>query len=86
MYNWRWELRPKGRRSRMTRTCALWRPEKGRPQEEIWIIPFDEKDPKKVFKISTTLGVEHKAMLIWVLREYRDIFKWEPEDMPWVDL
>ncbi|GAA0155640.1 hypothetical protein LIER_13327 [Lithospermum erythrorhizon] len=32
-----------------------------------------------------TLGVEHEAMLIWVLREYRAIFAWEPKDMPGVD-
>ncbi|GAA0158650.1 hypothetical protein LIER_15616 [Lithospermum erythrorhizon] len=35
--------------------------------------------------IGTLLGEEHEAMLIQVLREYRDIFAWEPKDMPGVD-
>ncbi|GAA0156651.1 hypothetical protein LIER_14095 [Lithospermum erythrorhizon] len=46
-------------------------PKKGKPHEEIRSVPFDEKEPAKVFRISTTLGAEHKAMLIRVIREYR---------------
>ncbi|GAA0172424.1 hypothetical protein LIER_26254 [Lithospermum erythrorhizon] len=60
-------------------------PNKGRPHEEIRSIPFDERDPTKVFKIGTTLGAEQEAMLVRVLREYWDIFTWEPKDTPGVD-
>ncbi|GAA0159957.1 hypothetical protein LIER_16621 [Lithospermum erythrorhizon] len=59
-------------------------PKKRRPHEEIWSIPFEERDPKKVFKIGTMLGAKHEEMLIRVLREYRDIFAREPQDMPGV--
>ncbi|GAA0160464.1 hypothetical protein LIER_39048 [Lithospermum erythrorhizon] len=45
-------------------------PNKGRPHKEVRSVPFDEGDPTKVFKIGTTLEVEHEAMLIRVLREY----------------
>ncbi|GAA0149225.1 hypothetical protein LIER_08454 [Lithospermum erythrorhizon] len=40
------------------------RHKKGRPHEEIRNFPFNERDPKKVFRIGTTLGVEHEAMLM----------------------
>ncbi|GAA0161071.1 hypothetical protein LIER_17475 [Lithospermum erythrorhizon] len=49
-------------------------PKKGPPHEEIRSVLFDEEDPAKVFKIGTTIGVEHEVMLILVLREYCDIF------------
>ncbi|GAA0151568.1 hypothetical protein LIER_10264 [Lithospermum erythrorhizon] len=49
-------------------------PKKGKPHEGVRSIPFDKKEPAKVFKISTTLGDEHEQMLIRFLREYRDIF------------
>ncbi|GAA0143688.1 hypothetical protein LIER_35792 [Lithospermum erythrorhizon] len=52
---------------------------------EIRSIPFDERDPTKVFKIGTTLGAEHEAMLVRVLREYQDVFAWEAKDVPRVD-
>ncbi|GAA0142435.1 hypothetical protein LIER_35570 [Lithospermum erythrorhizon] len=57
-------------------------PEKGRPHEDVRSVPFDEKDTAKVFKIGSTLGEEHEEMLIRILREYRDIFVWEPKDVP----
>ncbi|GAA0155032.1 hypothetical protein LIER_12855 [Lithospermum erythrorhizon] len=60
-------------------------PKKGRPHEEIQIIPFVEKDLAKVFKIGITLGAEHEVMLIQVLRDYREIFAWEPTYMPGID-
>ncbi|GAA0143412.1 hypothetical protein LIER_04104 [Lithospermum erythrorhizon] len=44
-------------------------PKKMRPYEEIQSVPFDERDPAKVFKIGTTLG-QHEALLIRVLRDY----------------
>ncbi|GAA0150151.1 hypothetical protein LIER_09154 [Lithospermum erythrorhizon] len=69
--------------------CTLEPPEEsprnGKPHEEVWSIPFDERDPKKVFKIDTLLGVEHEAMLIRVLQEYCCIFAWEPKDIPGVN-
>ncbi|GAA0155915.1 hypothetical protein LIER_13531 [Lithospermum erythrorhizon] len=75
--------------SRNQNVCTLEVPEesnqKGRPYEEIHSIAFDERDPAKFFKIGTTLGAEHEAMLIQVLREYRDIFAWEQKDMSRVD-
>ncbi|GAA0145143.1 hypothetical protein LIER_05401 [Lithospermum erythrorhizon] len=60
-------------------------PKKGQLHEEIQSVLFDERDPAKVFKIGMTLGAEHEAMLTRVLREYRDVFAWEPKDMPGVD-
>ncbi|GAA0155560.1 hypothetical protein LIER_13262 [Lithospermum erythrorhizon] len=42
--------------------------------------------PAKGFKIGTMLGAEHEAMRIRVLKEYQDIFAWEPKDMPMIDL
>ncbi|GAA0151747.1 hypothetical protein LIER_10401 [Lithospermum erythrorhizon] len=60
-------------------------PKKGRPHEEIQSIPFDERGLVKVFKIGTTLGAEHEAMLIRVLREYQNIFAWELKDISGVD-
>ncbi|GAA0147075.1 hypothetical protein LIER_06866 [Lithospermum erythrorhizon] len=32
-----------------------------------------------------TLREEHEAILVRVLSEYRDIFVWEPKDIPGVD-
>ncbi|GAA0163164.1 hypothetical protein LIER_19101 [Lithospermum erythrorhizon] len=60
-------------------------PKKGKPHEEIWSVPFDENNPAKVFRIDTTMGAEHEAMLIRVIREYHYIFAWEPTDMSRVD-
>ncbi|GAA0159287.1 hypothetical protein LIER_16101 [Lithospermum erythrorhizon] len=48
-------------------------PKKGWPHEEIRSVPFDERNPKTAFKIETTLGSEHEAMLIRVLTEYRGV-------------
>ncbi|GAA0142883.1 hypothetical protein LIER_03684 [Lithospermum erythrorhizon] len=71
------------------KVCTLQVPEespkKGKPNEDVRSVPFDEKDPVKVFKICTTLGAEHQEVHMRVLREYRDIFSWEPKDMPGVD-
>ncbi|GAA0174435.1 hypothetical protein LIER_27825 [Lithospermum erythrorhizon] len=78
---------PEGPRDR--NMCTLEVPEKnpkkGQPHEEIRSISFDERDPTKVFRIGTKLRAKHEAILIRVLREYRDIFAWEPKDMPGVD-
>ncbi|GAA0146797.1 hypothetical protein LIER_06665 [Lithospermum erythrorhizon] len=76
----------KGSRDRNVCTLELREesPKKGRPPEEIRSVLFDERVPKKVFKIGITQGAEHKAMLIWVLREYQNIFPWEPKHMPGV--
>ncbi|GAA0184494.1 hypothetical protein LIER_31782 [Lithospermum erythrorhizon] len=46
-------------------------PKKGRPYVEIRSVP--------------TLRVEHEAMLIRDLREYQNIFAWEPKDILGVD-
>ncbi|GAA0162397.1 hypothetical protein LIER_18500 [Lithospermum erythrorhizon] len=64
--------------------CTL-RIMEGRPHEEVQSVPFDEKEPAKVFRIGTTLGAEHEAMLIWVIKEYQDISTWEPKHMLGVD-
>ncbi|GAA0151264.1 hypothetical protein LIER_10019 [Lithospermum erythrorhizon] len=75
--------------SRDQNVCTLEVPEespkKGQPHEEIQSILFNERDPTRVFKIGTTLGAHHEAMLIRVLREYQDIFACKPKDMPRVD-
>ncbi|GAA0183274.1 hypothetical protein LIER_30713 [Lithospermum erythrorhizon] len=59
---------------------------KGKPHEDVRSVPFDEKDPAKVFKIGTTLGTEHEEMLIRLLQEHPDIFAWELKDIPVIDL
>ncbi|GAA0167495.1 hypothetical protein LIER_40386 [Lithospermum erythrorhizon] len=61
------------------------RPKKGQPHEEIQSMPLDEGDPATVFKIGTTLGEEREAMVIRVLREFKDIFGWETKDMSRLD-
>ncbi|GAA0141157.1 hypothetical protein LIER_35342 [Lithospermum erythrorhizon] len=58
-------------------------PKKGKPN--VRSVTFYKKDPPKVFKIGITLGAEHEKMLIRVIRKYRNIFAWEPKDMPGID-
>ncbi|GAA0146155.1 hypothetical protein LIER_36264 [Lithospermum erythrorhizon] len=42
-------------------------PKKGKPREDVWSVPFDERDPAKIFMICTTVGAEHEELLIQVL-------------------
>ncbi|GAA0164766.1 hypothetical protein LIER_20322 [Lithospermum erythrorhizon] len=39
---------------------ARGEPEEEEPHEDVRNVLFDEKDPAKVFKIGTTLGLEHE--------------------------
>ena len=45
----------------------------------------DEANPKPIF-ISESLSPSEKEDLIHLIREYKDIFAWNYEDMPGLDL
>ena len=44
----------------------------------------DEANPKPIF-ISESLSSSEKDDLIYLIREYKDVFAWNYEDMPGLD-
>ena len=55
------------------------------PNEELELIEFQPGEEGKTFRIGTTLTVEHRESLIELIREFQDVFAWNPADMPGVD-
>ena len=49
------------------------------------MIEFQPGKKDKTFRIGTTLAKDHKEGLIEVIREFQDVFAWNPADMPGVD-
>ena len=55
------------------------------PNEKLEVIEFQPGNKDKTFRIDTTLAKDHKEGLIEVIREFQDVFAWNPADMPGVD-
>ncbi|GAA0151307.1 hypothetical protein LIER_10052 [Lithospermum erythrorhizon] len=48
-------------------------------------VPFAEEEPEKTFRMGTILEENHKEDLIRLIRKYKDIFAWGPDDMPGIN-
>ncbi|VFQ84371.1 unnamed protein product, partial [Cuscuta campestris] len=69
--------------------CAAIQKEEGRPRaepvEEVEEISLDPVEPERKVKVGKTLPLELKEQLLEVLRAFKVLFAWGPEDMPGVD-
>ncbi|GAA0157296.1 hypothetical protein LIER_14598 [Lithospermum erythrorhizon] len=55
------------------------------PHKEIVKVPFSKKEPEKTFRVGTMLNEDHKEGSMPLIREYKDIFAWGPENMSGID-
>ncbi|GAA0140472.1 hypothetical protein LIER_35244 [Lithospermum erythrorhizon] len=55
------------------------------PHEEVVKVPFADHELENTFRMGTMLEESHKEGLIQLIREYKDIFAWGPEDMLGID-
>ncbi|VFQ70740.1 unnamed protein product, partial [Cuscuta campestris] len=69
--------------------CAAIQKEEGRPRaepaEEVEEVSLDLVEPERKVKVGKTLPLELKEQLLEVLRAFKVLFAWGPEDMPGVD-
>ncbi|VFQ59986.1 unnamed protein product [Cuscuta campestris] len=69
--------------------CAAIQKEEGRPRaepaEEVEEVSLDPVEPERKVKVGKTLPLELKEQLLEVLRAFKVLFAWGPEDMPGVD-
>ncbi|VFQ80735.1 unnamed protein product [Cuscuta campestris] len=69
--------------------CAAIQKEEGRPRaepaEEVEEVSLDPVDPERKVKVGKTLPLELKEQLLEVLRAFKVLFAWGPEDMSGVD-
>ncbi|VFQ97199.1 unnamed protein product, partial [Cuscuta campestris] len=69
--------------------CAAIQKEEGRPRaepaEEVEEVSLDPAEPERKVKVGKTLPLELKEQLLEVLRAFKVLFAWGPEDMPGVD-
>ncbi|VFQ97185.1 unnamed protein product, partial [Cuscuta campestris] len=63
--------------------------EEGRPRaepaEEVEEVSLDPIEPERKVKVGKALPLELKEQLLEVLRAFKVLFAWGPEDMPGVD-
>lgn len=50
--------------------------------DEIEEVALDESKPDQKVKVGNTLPKQIKRQLIKLLKQYKDVFAWGPEDMP----
>ena len=56
-------------------------------KEELEVINLsDDPDVNKPISISTSLSAEERKCLIDLLHEYKDVFAWDYDEMPRIDL
>ncbi|VFQ85584.1 unnamed protein product [Cuscuta campestris] len=69
--------------------CTAIQKEEGRPRaepvEEVEEVSLDPAEPQWKVKVGRTLPLELKEQLLEVLRAFKVLFAWGPEDMPGVD-
>ncbi|VFQ79099.1 unnamed protein product [Cuscuta campestris] len=69
--------------------CAAIQKKEGRPRaepaEEVEEVSLDPVEPERKVKVGKTLPLELKEQLLEVLRAFKVLFAWGPEDMPGVD-
>ncbi|VFQ96787.1 unnamed protein product [Cuscuta campestris] len=69
--------------------CAAIQKEEGRPRaepaEEVEEVSLNPVEPERKVKVGKTLPLELKEQLLEVLRAFKVLFAWGPEDMPGVD-
>ncbi|VFQ73483.1 unnamed protein product [Cuscuta campestris] len=69
--------------------CAEIQKEEGRPRaepaEEVEEVSLDPVEPERNVKVGKTLPLEVKEQLLEVLRAFKVLLAWGPEDMPGVD-
>lgn len=50
--------------------------------ESIDEVVLHEAYPRKIVKIGSQISLKTRDELVSLLREFRDVFAWEPKDMP----
>ncbi|VFQ69611.1 unnamed protein product [Cuscuta campestris] len=69
--------------------CAAIQKEEGRPRaepaKEVEEVSLDPIEPERKVKVGKALPLELKEQLLEVLRAFKVLFAWGPEDMPGVD-
>ncbi|GAA0162202.1 hypothetical protein LIER_18344 [Lithospermum erythrorhizon] len=56
-----------------------------KPHKELELIPFEEGDDAKTFRLRTRLPPRHLEEIIALVRKFSEVFAWGPDHMPGVD-
>ncbi|XP_019196562.1 PREDICTED: uncharacterized protein LOC109190521 [Ipomoea nil] len=77
--------RVKGQSKRHQKDAQAGCKEQPEPSEEIEEVPLHGDRPNQKIKIGKSSTPELRAEILFILREFADIFAWGPEDMPGID-